>query len=114
MAAGEQKDKEGSTSTSAGKERAGSSSSSASRDEAFAARLADPNVGECGRLVHLDEVIAGLHSGIYKLQQTDVCNASSLYSHFQPWHPSLLAHTPLRSPSLHDFENITCNLQTSA
>lgn len=46
MAAGEQKDKEGSTSTSAGKERAGSSSSSVSRDEAFAARLADPNVGE--------------------------------------------------------------------
>lgn len=47
MAAGEQKDKEGSTSTSAGKERAGSSSSSASRDEAFAARLGDPSVGEC-------------------------------------------------------------------
>lgn len=46
MAAGEQKDKEGSISTSAGKERAGSSSSSASRDEAFAARLADPNVGK--------------------------------------------------------------------
>ena len=47
MAAGEQKDKEGSTTTSVGKERAGSSSSSASRDEVFAARLADLNVGEC-------------------------------------------------------------------
>lgn len=65
MAAGEHKEKEGSSSTGTGagiantgtgKERAGSSSSSVSRDEAFAARLSDPNVGElqCWLLFSLD------------------------------------------------------------
>jgi hypothetical protein len=46
MAAGEQKDRQSSIGTSTGKERAGSTSSSVSRDEVFAARLADPNIGE--------------------------------------------------------------------